>query len=40
MIAMAYIKDLDLKHQQLKEKQANAEPTSSKANLIRKLHCI
>jgi excisionase family DNA binding protein len=36
MIARAYIKELDLKHQQLKEKQANAKSTSSKANLIRK----
>ena len=36
MIARAYIKDMDLKHQQLKEKQANVEPTSSKANMIRK----
>ena len=37
MIAMAYLKALDLKHQQLKEKEAIAEPTSSKTNLIKKI---
>ncbi len=35
MIARAYLKARDLKHQQLKEKEAIAEPTLSKANLIR-----
>ena len=37
MIARAYLKARDLKHQQLKEKQAIAEPTTSKASLIGKI---
>ncbi len=37
MIARAYLKDLALKHQQLKEKEATVETTLSKTNLIKKL---
>ena len=37
MIARAYLKDLALKHQQLKEKEGAVETTPSKTELIKKI---